>query len=192
MRKDVFALAFVFTVILAGSLPKTTLAQNRWAKADLDVLRLSPRVFVELPGRVVRKLVSLRCTIPQLKGFSDRHNVISGNFRGTNQTDWAVLCSRERTSSIIVFWGGSPNSYSIIAAAADRGFLQTIDGDGTIGFSRKITAINKPGILLYAREFRGPKPPPTNHQGIDDAFFEKASTIHYYFRGKWVQLQGAD
>jgi hypothetical protein len=31
-----------------------------------------------------------------------------------------------------------------------------------------------------------------NHQGIDDAFLEKASVTYYYYRGKWLQLTGAD
>jgi hypothetical protein len=40
--------------------------------------------------------------------------------------------------------------------------------------------------------YGGPKPPPMNHQGIDDAFLEKASVTYYYYRGKWLQLTGAD
>ena len=36
--------------------------------------------------------------------------------------------------------------------------------------------------------YGGPKPPPIDHQGIDDAFVEKASVVHYFHRGKVVQV----
>jgi hypothetical protein len=36
------------------------------------------------------------------------------------------------------------------------------------------------------------KPPRIDHKGIDDAFVGKASEVHYYYRGKWLELQGAD
>jgi hypothetical protein len=50
-----------------------------------------------------------------------------------------------------------------------------------------------PGIILYDLRARcGPKPPPIDHLGIDDAFLEKASVVHYYYQGKWLQLTGAD
>jgi hypothetical protein len=36
------------------------------------------------------------------------------------------------------------------------------------------------------------KPPPIDHQGIDDAFAGKASVVLYFYRGKWLELTGAD
>lgn len=44
----------------------------------------------------------------------------------------------------------------------------------------------------HYRAYGGPEPPPIDHQGIDDAFLEKASTTWYYDGGRWLQLQGAD
>jgi hypothetical protein len=31
-----------------------------------------------------------------------------------------------------------------------------------------------------------------DHNGIDDAFLEKASITWYWYKGRWMQLQGAD
>jgi hypothetical protein len=45
-------------------------------------------------------------------------------------------------------------------------------------------AYNQPGI--------DPPLPPINHDGINDGIMEKASTIYYYHRGKWLGLHGAD
>ena len=42
------------------------------------------------------------------------------------------------------------------------------------------------------RPMGGPKPPPIDHQGINDAFLEKASSVHYFHEGKWLRLTDAD
>ena len=48
----------------------------------------------------------------------------------------------------------------------------------------------------YIREqhaaFGGPQPPPLDHDGINDIYVEKASVVWYWYRGKWLHLQGAD
>jgi hypothetical protein len=31
-----------------------------------------------------------------------------------------------------------------------------------------------------------------DHDGIELAFIEKASTVHYFVNGKWIQIPGAD
>jgi len=187
-----FRVVILFSLISRSWSAGIIHAQDRWTKANADIVRLSPRLFPKLPKGVVPKLLSMRCTIPQAKEISTRHNVIKGHFKRPKQTDWAVLCSRHRVSAVVIFWGGSANSISQIARASDEGFLQTIDGDGTIGFSRRIATVNRGYILEHYRNYHGPKPPPIDHQGIDDAYLEKASTIHYHFRRKWRELRGAD
>jgi hypothetical protein len=108
------------------------------------------------------------------------------------QKDWAVLCSRKRKLSILVFWGGSVRKVSATAVSPDIEFLQGIGGPGNIGFSRAISAVGRDYILKHYREYGGRKPPRIDHKGIDDAFVGKASEVHYYYRGKWLELQGAD
>ena len=60
------------------------------------------------------------------------------------------------------------------------------------GYSREIRAVGLRLIMGHYRAYGGPEPPPIDHQGIDDAFLEKASTTWYYDGGRWLQLQGAD
>jgi len=79
-----------------------------------------------------------------------------------------------------------------IAKVPDNVFLQALDGPGTIGFSRTIAAADQKYILEHYREYHGPKPPSLNHQGIEDGFLDKASTIYYFFGHRWRELQGAD
>jgi|ERR1041385_7697690 hypothetical protein len=180
---------FVISVLASTG---TVRAQDSWLKADGDVVRVSPAAFHELPRRISRKLISLGCTIPQAKELFGLHNVIRGHFKSPGQIDWAVLCSRNQTSSILIFWRASASSWSEIVRAEDKVFLQTIESGGTIGFSRTIAAVNENYILKHYRNYHGPKPPPLNHQGIENGFVGKGSTIYYYFSRRWHELQGAD
>jgi hypothetical protein len=180
------------TVLLLGLAATCSMAQDKWAAADSTTLRLPPKVFSQLPKRIAHYLQGRGCTVPQTFLSRDPHNVISGEFARRGQTDWAVLCSRAGESSILVFWRGSTKSVSEIAKAPDRGFLQTVSGDGKVAFSRAIDAVGRDYILRRYKAYGGRKPPPIIHQGINDAYVEKASVVLYYHRGKWLELQGAD
>ena len=167
-------------------------AQVRWQLADAATVRLSPKAFPQLPKSIASHLEARGCTVPQAFHNTSPHNVIRGEFAKRGQLDWAVLCSRNRVSSILIFWNGSAKSVSEIARAADKDFLQGIDAGGKIGFSRAIDVVGKDFILEHYKEYGGRKPPPLSRQGINDAFVEKASTVHYFYRRRWWQLQGAD
>ena len=165
---------------------------DKWELADAATVRLAPRAFPALPRNIVHSLEARGCSIPQLFGSSEPHNVVKGEFIKKGQTDWAVLCSWNNRSSILIFAGGSSKRVTAIAESADRAFLQTIDGAGNVGFSRAIDVVGKDYLVKHHEEYGGPSLPPLDHHGINDAFAEKGSVVHYYYRGKWRQLQGAD
>jgi hypothetical protein len=166
------------------------------------IVRLQPRAFRALPRSVVMQLERLGCTIPQSFIPTKRpQNVIRGQFQRSGQDDWAVLCSRHRVSSILVFWKGVAGSFSELASVADATFLQDtgLDHDGRVrvGYSRMLSTADRKTILAYRKAFdspdlRRPYPPVIDHQGIEDAFLEKASHIYYRHRGHWWTLLGAD
>ena len=151
-------------------------------KLPQETVRLQPTAFRELPAKLARELQKLGCTIPQSSGAKEPHNVIRGEFAATGQTDWAVLCYKEGASTLLVFWNRSKRNPARIARAEV--------GAGLI--TRQIAPTDRANIMQHYRAYGGPKPPPIDHQGIEDSFNESASVIHYYFRGKWLQLTGAD
>jgi len=120
-----------------------------------------------------------------------RHNVIKGEFTRKGQVDWAVLCSRNGVSTILVFRNASGQDPSELARESDMDKLQGVAGH-EIGYSRAISPVDRQFILDHYRTYGGPKPPTIDHQGINDAFVEKASVVHYFHAGKWLQLTGAD
>ncbi len=163
---------------------------DEWDDADRATRRLDPAEFRELPAAIIVDLKKRGCTIPQATEIEGRHNVIRGEFAKRGQEDWVVLCSRNRVSSILVFWGGKNSCPPEFALYADKNYLQTlVDG---IGYSRAIGSVGKGFIISSFNAFGGPTPPPITHHGIDDAFLGKASGVHYCHNGQWIRLQGAD
>ena len=154
-------------------------------------MRLPPAAFPELPAGIVRALERRGCTIPQEAFSKRRNNVIRGAFVKAGQTDWAVLCSVNGASTILVFWNGSEKNPAEIAPLDDGIFLQGITAD-EVGYSRGLSAVGKDFIMRHYDAYAGPKPPPIRHQGIDDAFIEKASVTWYFYGGTWLKLTGAD
>ena len=165
--------------------------KRRFEEAEKRIVHIRPEAFPALPGSIVRELQRRGCGIPQEAMTKTPHNVIRGEFAKRGQTDVAVLCSVNGVSTILVFWNGSVRNVAAIGPGEDRGYLQTVTATD-IGFSRAIQPVGKNFIMRHYREYGGPKPPPIDHQGIDDAFVGKASVTWYFHAGKWMCLSGAD
>ena len=71
----------------------------------------------------------------------------------------------------------------------DQSYLQKVSG-GEIKFARHIKTVDRTFIVTMYDRFGGDAPPPIDHQGINDIFEGKGSTIRYCYRGKWLELTG--
>jgi hypothetical protein len=160
----------------------------QWIDADKAVVRLPPSAFPGLPAAVRLALESRGCTIPQTYANPAPHNVIAGHIIARSRTDWAVLCSIHRASRILIFPGGEDESIIEWESSEDLRWLQAV-GIGAIGYSRYISVVTPRAIRAYAKS---ELPTPLDHDGLDEAFIEKASTIHYWSHGQWLRLAGAD
>jgi hypothetical protein len=139
------------------------------------------------------ELVERGCLVPQAD-WADRsmHNVVRGEFATLGQVDWAVLCSRDRESMILVFWGGPARCPGEFSRSADRAWLQGI-GSEQIGFSRYVSTITAARILAIQEAYNRDSPlVEIRHDGLEEAFLEKASTIHYCQEGRWIEISGVD
>lgn len=129
--------------------------------------------------------------MPQPASGGAPRNAIRGEFHAKGEFGWAVLCSVDNSTALLVFRNGSDTNPHTFTTSEDRTYLQELEG-GVIRYSRQITAVSRDYIMRHYRAYGGPTPPPLDHQGIDDAFLEKASITWYFHNGKWLQLQGAD
>jgi hypothetical protein len=117
--------------------------------------------------------------------------VIKGRFASPDQEDWAALCTRGDSSVIAVAWGGPARCPAPFAQSADRDWFQGI-GSNQVGYSHAIGTATMEFIQRMAEAFNGPPPPARDHDGINNAFVEKASVVHFCHNGRWYQLQGMD
>ena len=182
MKRMLFA---AIAILLAGGALRAS--SNPVEISHPQTNNLPPRQFKVLPEPIIQALEAKGCLIPQIDGRDQQVNVINGLFRSegraAGQKDWAVLCSRNKRSSILVFWNGSPKSVSEIAGLDET------------GCTRQIRVVGREYILVRYENYKesgAPAPPPIMHQGIEDSYCEKGSVIKYWYRGKWLDLQGAD
>lgn len=164
---------------------------TEWDLADIQTPRYSPDSFPNLPKDINSYLKSEGYTIPQSYLAIGPHNVISGNFRNRLELDWAVLASKDRVSSILIFWNGSLRKVTSIGKAGDKTYLQEI-GNKVIVFSRVIETIGwqKLGEILKKTGQR--ENVIKEYDGIHDRFLDKSSSLHYYSAGRWYNFVGAD
>ncbi len=186
-----FGPVFVLTVILGSFLQQGSLTAQDWERANAATVRLKPAAFSELPAAVRQDLERRGCEVPQTFSNTVPHNVIRGRFTSIAQTDIAVLCSKARISTILVFRGGSTSAVAELANRPDQDFLQIVASGNVVGYSRALSVATPMDIQKHYAEDGGPKLPPLDHDGINDIFIEKASVVWFWYGGRWGQLQGA-
>lgn len=165
--------------------------QARFDEAVPRIRRLTVEAFPQLPTTIAATLGARHCTVPQPTPAGSPRNVIRGDFFSPGQPAWAVLCSVNDATSLLVFRDANDADPHVLNTQLDRLHLQSIN-DNQVGYSREITAVGRDFIVTHYRSYGGPEPPSIDHQGVDDAFLGKASMTWYFHQGRWRQLQGAD
>jgi hypothetical protein len=163
---------------------------EKWAEAAKAIVRVQPTKFISLPEPLMTWLAGEGYTVPQ-SCVEELHNVLSGDFEGLGKRDWAVLASRNDSSAVLVFFGGSPRSPSRLDLRSDKHYLQTA-GQDSIAYSRLIMVADSLRILGYIGNSETDPLTAITHDGIEDYFCGKASYINYYDDGHWRVLPGAD
>src|SRR5687768_12278706 len=99
------------TLLLALVLAQAAGAGFDWSKweeqTEREMVRLAPAAFTNVPVSIQKHLSSRGCTIPQVGGEKRPHNVVRGAFQVKGRKDWAILCSIEKHSRILIYQGGS-------------------------------------------------------------------------------------
>jgi len=180
----------VLIVAAATALADARSAGDRQA-ANTEIVRLEPGAFKALTADIRADLERRRCSIPQTYLNGGPHNVVRGRFTSARQMDIALLCSKGGMSSILVYPAGTVRGVHELARQPDAHNVQTI-GAGISAYSRYLSVATPKSIRDHYEWYGGPKPPPLDHDGVDDAVVEKASVVWYWYRGRWLQLQGAD
>jgi hypothetical protein len=177
----------VFLVSLAVPLLAAQLTREDWSRADETIVRFKPDAFPNLPGHVRTALAQRGCTIPQpYDAGAERKNVISGHFISARTADWAVLCSHQKRSSILIFILHGVHSAQVerIGDEPDSQYLQVVDEGRKIGYSRVLSVATAKQVHQHFAH--------ANRNGILDSFTGKASLLWYLSGGKWMKVPAGD
>ena len=152
-----------------------------------------------LPPEFVEKLNARGCMIPQFGNVGrtgpaagefdgEPTNVIHGEFARHGQEDWAVLCSKGGSSTIVIFWGKTTACPASLARLEDAHYLKR-GKDKKVRYSRSIRALRESDLgdragISGLKSF--------SHQGIDDRFVGKSSAFFYCSEGKWKIFPAKD
>lgn len=176
-------LSVIFLIVLAAPVEAWRIRKAQ----EPEIQRLLPRDFKALPQKAIKELEALGCAIPQSAASEEDsapHNVISGSFAQKGQTDWAVLCSTNGVSSIVVLWGGPAKCESRLPPGSDKAFLGSGNSICGLSYLRRIQGVtSKKHIALRLKMDRKVKLPPIDHAAISDEYNDEL--IHYCSGGKW-------
>lgn len=153
-------------------------------------IRLLPVAsFPSLPDVVAKHLQLRNCMVPQTYEARQPENVIHGAFEKQGSDDWAVLCSVDGTTTLLVFFQSQPGKAIVLRHQPDTQWLgaEVVGGYGSAWGIAALTAsqIESSGIRPKA----GAWAEGVAHGGIEDSFLEHSSSAHYFHGSAWVRLE---
>ena len=151
------------------------------------IRRLPVSAFPELPAAVRTTLEGRACMVPQTYEARRPENVVHGELWQKGSLDWAVLCSRDGSTSLLVFRSNALALPIELESGKDIDRLQA-RLNGTLGFAWGLDI----AVPATVRRLVGSKTGPIDHDGIQMSIVEKSSEIHYYQNGRWLEFDGLE
>ena len=205
LRKRMWRIGLIVAGGICGTAGICQAQQTKGAKSpvhkDNAIRKVQPTDVAGLPPEFVDKLNARGCTIPQFGEVGrasdtsgdpatagEPTNVIHGEFARHRQEDWAVLCSKGGSSTIVIFWGKTTACPASLARLDDAHYLKR-GKDKKVRYSRSIRALGESDLgdragIAGLKSF--------SHQGIDDRFVGKSSAFFYCSEGKWKIFPAKD
>ena len=188
-HKFVIWIALIAAPLLAAAQEGEQVLRGHNGGQSYAFRMLPPSSFTEIPAPIRRDLEKRRCLIPQTYQARTPENAIHGSFRESGSTDWAVLCSQNGTSTLLIYWGDSSGKPAEIAAQLDIDTADPHNETNLLGYARGLDPASPNSI----RDTLANKPyGPFDHDGIKDSHIEKSALIHYFKDGTWMTLQASE
>ncbi|HEY3743961.1 MAG TPA: hypothetical protein VGL53_29155 [Bryobacteraceae bacterium] len=145
-------------------------------------IRLLPvSSFPQLPKPVAQELTDRGCMIPQTYEAREPENVIHGSFEKKGSDDWATLCSIRGVTTLYVFF---QSNLTVPIPLRHQPDSQWLGVEWSLDYGSAWGIAARAARLLPASTH-------ADHDGIEDAFIEKSSTIYYFQEGRWTTLDGS-
>lgn len=158
-------------------------------EAAYSFRRLPVSSFPNLPPVVASALIKRGCMIPQTWQAHRPENVIEGSFAHAGSVDWAVLCSANGETSLLVFFAeASPQHPQELAEWPEKSRLQRHDPSGVLGFNWGIDAAT-PEQVHDALASQDQRPTTPDHDAVADSVIDQKTIFHLYELGRWKQFE---
>lgn len=154
---------------------------------DYKIRMLPVSSFPNLPQAIASQLNEQHCLIPQTFEARRPENVIHGEFEKRGSSDWAVLCSHDGSTSLLIFFNGAFDKPTTLAEWKNTDRLGSEKPSDDLGSAWGISTIPPDGMQHTPNVH---KHGPFDHDGIEDDFLEHSSIVHYYRSGNWLALEG--
>lgn len=180
MRK--FLSAFIFILIIASPFYSQ--------QSEDNVVRIKPSEYTPspncptMPENIVKYLEEMNCLLPQPSYKKDsRGGAFQIQFAAPGQNDWAVLCSRNGSSSILIFWKSSTEKVSEFAKYPDKDFI------GAGGYFRRMGKSTEKSLTENNVRLYGNIIPELNLWGIDEVTPKRKRIIYYMYKNQLVEME---
>jgi len=154
---------------------------------DYKIRMLPLSSFPGLPSTIVSGLNEQHCLIPQTFEARRPENVIHGEFEKRGSSDWAMLCSHDGSTKLLVFFSGAFDKPTTLAEWKDTDRMSSEKPSDDLGSAWGINTIPPDGMAHTPSVHRHG---PFDHDGIEDDYLEHSSIVHYYRNGNWLALEG--
>ena len=159
------------------------------------VRRLAPDAFPRLPVAIRQALNARGCRIPQTWDARSPVNVAHGDLTAAGSGEWAILCSTDGASQILVYRVGPASDARVVdslSSSSDATWIQDVGG-GRRGYSRLIRVKPQRQIRAWREDRdRHSIPQPIDHDAIEQVYLEKGADAFYLARGRWYRRTTAD
>jgi hypothetical protein len=184
------------TALLPAQKPDQTLAQLDQSglvavaghNAPYLIRHLPLSSFPSLPAKLAGLLDRRGCLIPQTYEAHRPENVVHASLERAGSSDWAVLCSKEGTVSLLVFFSSAPAKLLVLATAPETERLQAHDLSGVLGFNWGIDPAT-PEQIRQAQSGVRPRPARVDHDALVDSVVEGRTVYHFYVKSAWSVLE---
>ena len=119
--------------------------------------------------------------------------MVSGEFKIQGQTDWVILCSVKRKSTVLVYWNAMVSQVEEIPGTQtnDRQWIKGVAED-KVGFSRLLTLTNDGYLYDHHEHFPQAAISYVNSNGVVGDYSLQKSTVHYWHENHWVGMTIAE
>ncbi len=153
--------------------------------AGYAIHHLPPSSFPDLPSPIAASIAAHGCVIPQTYEAHRPENVVHASLERAGSDDWALLCSKNGTVALMVFFASAPDHPIVLASAQETERLQTHSPSQALGFNWGIDPAS-PDQIHTAQIGLRHRPPQPDHDALADSIVDHKTVYHLYSNGKWT------